>query len=506
MRLRLLTLLLAPFILFANLASDTQRPLVIAQTAEPSSLDPLLLTGTPAEEIGTLVYSYLLRVDNHGHLIPDLATRVPSVANGDISRDGRTILYHLRRDVRWHDGRRFRAHDVIATFRAVMDARNSVPTRLGFDRVSALEAIDDWTLRVHLRAPFAPFLSYFFETENYPILPAHVLAKTSTLATSTLSAQPIGTGPYEVRAWIRGEAIELRAFAGYHGGRPKIADITLRFVGSTQTTVQLLRTGEVDAFLGADPSFVDRLRENVRLRIVTLPIYGIEALAMQTTDPALRAARVRRALANTFDIERDLQRAGHGALTTRDAGRALFTNAYVVQRIAPTPPGLLPLHLTLAIDASRTLERAVAIQMQDEARSAGLVIDIVSYAPQLFLAPASERGPINAGRYQLAILPILTGIDPETSWLLACAQIPPAGFNIARYCNAGVDRALADALGTFDERRRARDYLRVQATIARDVPLVVLWQTREIEALPRNLRGFLGSPETPFFGVERWSI
>jgi peptide/nickel transport system substrate-binding protein len=499
------SLALALALLFAGGAAPPPARLVVAQTVEPASLDPLTLTGTPAEEIGSLVYSYLVRIDERGRLVPDLAERVPSIANGDLARDGRTIVYHLRGDVRWQDGVRFTARDVVATYRAIMDARNPVPTRLGFDRVRSLDALDDRTLRVRLREPFAPFLTYFFETENYPVLPAHVLARTASLAGSSLATAPVGTGPYVVSGWQRGDALRLRANPNYFGGAPKIARLTLRFVASTQTIAELLQTGEADATFGADPALIDRLRANPRLRLATVPLYGFEALAMQTADPQLRDPRVRRALAHVFAFERDLQRASHGALTTRDAGRALFTFAYAPQAVATADAGYLPLHLTLAIDASRALERAMAVQLQDDARRAGLQLDIVPYAPQVFLAPAADRGPIESGRYQLALLPLLTGADPETTWLLGCDQVPPAGYDVTRYCNSTVDAALRDGLASVDEARRIRDYRIVQRAIARDVPFVMLWQLREIEALPAGLRGFSGSPETPWYHVERWS-
>ena len=132
-------------------------------------------------------------------------------------------------------------------------------------------------------------------------------------------------------------------------------------------------------------------------------------------------------------------------------------------------------------------------------------MDLTPYAASFLLAPAAQNGPIESGHFQLAVHALLTGADPETSWLLACDQIPPAGFNVSRYCNHAVDRALADALVSSDEQRRKADYALVQRAIARDVPFVALWQTREIEVLPADLHGFRGSPETPFFGVEGWT-
>ena len=492
----------------SSAATPTGREpiLRIAQSAEPRSLDPLLLTGAPAEEIGGLLYSYLLRVDDRGMLVPDLALRVPSIANGDISADGMTIVYRLRSGVRWHDGALFSAADVIATYRAVMDPRNPVPTRLGFDRIRTIEAPDPLTLRVRLRVPFAPFLTYFFEPENYPILPAHVLAATPVLAASALDRAPIGTGPYRLARWKRGDVLELHANPTYFGGAPHIARLDVHFIASAQTIVQELRTGELDAAFAVDPSYAEQLRANPKLRIVAAPIYGIESLTFQTTDAALRDVRVRRALAAIFDFPRATARARHRSLSTADAARGLFTWAYRAQAHASVERVPLPATLTLAIDASRSSDRAVAIFLQDDARRAGVALAIVPYAPHLLYAPATERGPLESGRFQLALHAILTGADPETAWLLACDQQPPVGFNISRYCNREVDTALADALGTFDRPKRIRDYARVQAAVARDLPFITAWQTKDIHAIPRGLRGFSPSPETPFFGVERWFL
>jgi len=485
-------------------ASARPAGLTIAQTAEPTSLDPLLLTGSPAEEIGSLVYSFLVRIDDRGQLVPDLAARVPTLANGDIAPDGRTITYHLRRDVRWQDGAPFTAADVLATYRAVMDPRNPVPTRLGYDDVTAIEALDPATVRVRLRKPFAPFLTYFFETESYPVLPAHIVRQTASLAGSTLASAPIGTGPYRVVRWDRGESLLLAANVAYFGGAPHLARIAIRFLPNPQTIAAELQTGEVDATFNADPALAARLRANPRLNVRLLPIYGFTALTFQTRDPALRDPRVRAAIAQTFAVARDVSRVSFGALATNGAMRALFTWAAIT---APAPPAnaALPAHLTLAYDASSALDRNVAEEFQADARRAGLDLELTPYAPQFLLAPAAQNGPIESGRFQLALHALLTGADPETSWLLACDQIPPAGFNVSRYCDPAVDRALADALVATDPQRRKRDYALVQRALARDVPFVALWQTREIEALPADLHGFRGSPETPYFGVEGWS-
>ncbi|MBV8580596.1 MAG: peptide ABC transporter substrate-binding protein, partial [Candidatus Eremiobacteraeota bacterium] len=92
--------------------------LVVGELAEPVSLNPLMLEGTTSGMIGSILYSFLLTNDANGNLAPDVATEVPTLANGGISRDGLRVTYHLRQNVRWHDGVPLTARDCVFTYRA----------------------------------------------------------------------------------------------------------------------------------------------------------------------------------------------------------------------------------------------------------------------------------------------------------------------------------------------------------------------------------------------------
>ncbi len=406
------------------------KPLVVVRAVAPATLDPLLLSGPVASDVGPLLFSYLLTTDPSGKLAPDLAVRVPSLANGDIAPDGRTITYRLRRGVRWHDGTPFGARDVVATYRAVMDRRNAVPSRLGFDQVADIRALGGAAVRVRLRAPFAPFPSYFFAAENYPVLPARVLAKYGALQHTPLDDAPVGTGPYRLRAWRRGELLSLEANPAYFRGAPPIARLDLRFSADPQAAANALRAGDAGALLGIDPLVAQELRGDARFAVSATPVFGVEELLFQTRDPALRDPAVRRRIVEALHLERDVAAASRGLLDTRDANAGLWTWATVPTAAPPASRAALPARLTLAYDGTRVLDRILATTMQDDARHAGLTLVLRGYAPQQFSATADAHGPLASGAYQLALRAEITGADPETSWLLACAQIPPpAGWN-----------------------------------------------------------------------------
>ncbi len=504
------------------------KPLVVVRAIAPATLDPLLLSGPAASDVGPLLFSYLLTTDASGRLAPDLAVRVPSLANGDIAPDGRTITYRLRRGVRWHDGTPFGARDVVATYRAVMDGRNPVPSRLGFDQVAEIRALGEAAVRVRLRAPFAPFLSYFFAAENYPVLAAHLLARHGALRNTPLDDAPVGTGPYRLRAWRRGELLSLAANPSYFRGAPHVARLDLRFAADPQAAANALRAGDAQALLGIDPLVAQELRGDARFAVTATPVFGVEELLFQTRDPALRDPAVRRRIVAALRLERDVAVASRGLLDTRDANAGLWTWATVPpalpanrplsaprSRAADTPaPAVashrsppLPARLTLAYDGSRVLDRVLATTLQDDARRAGLALVLRGYAPQQFGATADARGPLASGAYQLALRAEVTGADPETSWLLACDQIPPpAGWNFPRWCAPEVDRALRAGLSTFDQRRRAAAYAAIQRRVAREVPFVLLWRARSFDATVAGLERPERNPDSAFLGVERWRL
>ena len=108
----------------------------VADISDPEGFNPLLSTMDLVEDPSSLVFSYLVIDDGNGKLVGDLVTDVPSLANGGISADGTTYTYHLRKGVRWHDGDALTSRDVAFTWRTVMNPKNNVFHREGYDRVA----------------------------------------------------------------------------------------------------------------------------------------------------------------------------------------------------------------------------------------------------------------------------------------------------------------------------------------------------------------------------------
>lgn len=139
----------------------------IADWSEPTSLNPLLAHDQDTIGLDLLFCQTLVGLSQDNKLVPILLRRVPTRANGDISADGKTIVYHLRSNVRFADGQLLTSRDVVFTYRAVMDPRNPVLSQDAYRRIAALAAPDARTVVVHLRSPWNAAVRELFAQSDF---------------------------------------------------------------------------------------------------------------------------------------------------------------------------------------------------------------------------------------------------------------------------------------------------------------------------------------------------
>lgn len=130
----------------------------------------------------------------------------------------------------------------------------------------------------------------------------------------------------------------------------------------------------------------------------------------------------------------------------------------------------------------------------------------ISIAPAGAWDRAEDGGPFVLGKFDLALARYSSNVDPDVSWLFACRERAPHGYNDARYCNPHVDAALRDSAHALDDKARRAELARVQRLVANDVPLLPLYQSRELDVIPRNVDGFVANGTLPYDSVEHWRI
>ena len=187
--------------------------LVVGSIGEPSTLIPLLASDSASHEVAGHIYNGLVRYDKNLKLEGELAE------SWDVSPDGLTITFHLRKGVKWHDGRDFTSRDVLYTYRVTIDPKTPTAYAEAFKQVKTADAPDSHTFRVTYAQPFAPAL----ESWGMPILPAHLL-EGKDITKSELARHPVGTGPYHLQGVDcrpeGGAGIEPRLLRGAAVHRP----------------------------------------------------------------------------------------------------------------------------------------------------------------------------------------------------------------------------------------------------------------------------------------------
>ena len=504
----------------------------IVNLAEPDTLNPVVGNEAIDADLAELWGGMLFEWSDRNTFVPDLATEVPTLRNGGIAKDGKTITYHLRPNVTWQDGAAFGAADVVFSWHAIMSKRNNVPSTTGYELISAIDVRDAHTIVVHLRRPYAPFVATFFapSSEPYPVLPAHILAKYSDINRVPFNSQPVGTGPFLVDRWQRGNRIVFRANPHYWRGPPKLKEIWYTPVGDDNTTLTLLQSHQADLEYRAPASHVEQLRELPGFIVKLNPYTEFAYQSFNFRTPALTDVRVRRALwyaldgkALLHDVTHDVDVPGytdqpdflwaynaHASHYPFDpaAARALLDAAgWKVGSDGIRTRNGERLTLAIASSAGSSIDNDANVQIQRYWHDVGVDAQIKPYTTSLFFATYGAGGILMAGKYDVASYSWTNGTDPDDSTQWMCDQFPPAGQNQGRYCNPHLDAAERVALASNDPAVRKRAYDTIQAIWTRDVPGIVTWFARRVVVENVDLKNYKPAHAvSDFWNAYEWDI
>ncbi len=503
----------------------------IAMVASPNTLNPLLSTQETEQEAEVLAFDPLIATDPQGREVAILAARVPTLENGDISPDGLTIVYHLRGGVLWQDGAPFSSRDVAFSWRAIMNPNSTIVTRHGYDDISRVDTPNADTAVFHLKRPFAPAVATFFATSDapYDILPAHLLARYKSLNGLPYDSKPIGTGPFRIVRWVRGDRIEYVANDHYFLGKPKLRRIVLHIVPDENTIVDQMRTHEIDWFMQATPHLYPQLRDIPGVAVHLVPFNGNNSILFNTARPPWSDPRLRRAVGlaiekptigekvtygTTVAATEDLPsfmwafnpHAGTSQPDVAAARRMLDQAGWPVGSDGIRTRGGRRLTLELDFRNDNQTQKNLSVFVIAMLRAVGIDVSLKSYTEALYYGPMSGGGILAGGKYEAGLFEWYAGTDPDDSSQLLCAQRPPSGYNWSRYCNATMDAEQRIALTHYERPTRKRAYAVIQDLLARDNPMVYLWWPRQIEAVNSDLKNFRPNGIIEDWNAYQWSF
>jgi peptide/nickel transport system substrate-binding protein len=484
---------------------------IVLPSPEPRILNPVTRVGF---DLATpLLFDSLVALDPKNEPVPVLAQ------SWDRSADGKTLTFHLRAGVKWHDGQPFGADDVVFTIAAVQSAANSIWSAY-LAPVAKVEAPDAQTVVVTYKQPYGPDVASYV----FGILPKH-LFEGKDLLKAAANVTPVGTGPFKLVRWSPGKDMLLEANPSYWNGRPNLDQVDLRFDVPNQEHLAALRDGRLDFAEITEPAdwngvlrtpeFLDRFETGAGEETT------ITLITWNTQRKPLDDKRVRVGLTQALDRPRVIEEVLGGA------GRPVSGPFYPTMwgadpNIAPWPfdkaaagklfdqAGLaakggkrFPLELLVEATKRGTVYDAMLAIFRADLADLGVELKVTYLARQDLIDRLILRN------FEAVLFEFSADIpDPDPYALLHSSQVN-AGQNFAGYVNAEADKLLDAGRAVNDRSKRKEAYFALNKIVHDDAPYTFLYVPTRYYAWNRRLHGVLPLdtatlPRWP--GVARWWV
>ncbi len=478
---------------------------------EPDILNPLLSDMLATAEVGRLVFSGLVTTNDKGEWIADLATQVPTLQNGGVSQDGLTVTYKLRQNVRWHDGAPFTAQDVRFTWQAIMNAKNNIVIRDGYDKIAAIETPDAYTVEIRFKEYYAPYLNLFST-----ILPKHVLEAVD-INKSQFNRAPIGTGAFKFKEWRIADAIVFEANPDYFNGKPSLNTIIYKIFPDPNIMLSHVKSGEIDIVSNVSLAQLDQVKAVSGFNVLISPNMIWEHLDFNLEHPFFQDVRVRQAIAlgvdrqalinnvlrnvasPAFSEQSPLSWAYNPAVVSggRDvaAARELLVQAGWIQG----PDGIFTkdgqkLAFSLATTSGNKVRETVAAALAGQLREIGVVAEVRLLDPAVFFNDILKNR-----RFDTALFAWVAGVDPDNQLLWNSQKIPSSangyeGQNYSGWRNAEIDSLTTQGARTIDLETRKLIYFRIQEIMLQEYPVIPLYYRANIDAVKHSVMNYKPNP------------
>lgn len=471
--------------LFTFLSAST---LHLNTSTNPSRLNPLLATDAGSSEIAGFIFNGLVKYDKSGkNIIGDLAESYHF-------EDDKTLLFKLRRHVKWHDGEPFSAEDVVFTYELIHSPKVVTPYTSTFRMVESVKAVDEYTVEVKYKKPYFKAL----ETWMMQIVPKHILEHEENVMGSSFNKNPIGTGPYTLSKLEFSKNIELTAFDDYFEHKPYIDKISFHVIADPTTRFLMLRSKQID--IGAlEPMQLERQVDKAffeHYRQIEQISHSYTYLGFNLRKPKFQDARVRKALSLAIDRQSlvDILFLGHGQVC-----RGPFLPggmAFNEEVKAPTPD--LQRAQTLLAEAGYSSEHPLEFEIATSNSS-----EVRPYAAQIIqhqLAKIGVKVKLRVMEWQAFLNMVVFPRKFDTvllGWSLSLSPDPylvwhsdndkPGAFNFIGYKNDKVDKRIKEAEGIVDREALAKVQRQIFKEVVEDNAYLFLYIPNSISVVNKAI-------------------
>ena len=487
---------------------------------EPNTLLPVLASDSASSSINGLVYNGLIRYDKDFNWEGELAE------TWEVSEDGLTMTFYLRRDVRWHDGQPFTSADVLFTYQMYVDPDTPTAYAESYRQVSNAEAPDPYTFIARYEKPYAPALGSW----SVAIHPKHLLddLNMADLAKSPLTRTPVGTGPFIFKEWVQGEKLVLEANEDYFEGRPYLKRVVYRIIPDLSTQFLELVSGGLD-FMGLTPlqyqTQTDKPNFKKRYNKYDYLVFGYTYLGYNLNRPMFQDKRVRQAFSYAIDKQEvvDGVLLGMGQAATGpyksdtwvyndkvrkypydpDKAKQLLAEAGWVDTDGD---GILdkngrPFEFSIVTNQGNDLRTKTGEIIQRRLKDIGVDVKLRVIEWAAFL-----KEFINPSNFDATILGWTGGPEPDQYNIWHSSKIGPRNLNFIGFKNAEVDDLLERGRRTFNQKERKKIYDRFQEILAEEQPYTFLYLSQAMPAVARRIQNVERAPAGIKHNFIRWYV
>jgi len=491
--------------------------IIFGTIGDASNLLPVLASDSTSSEVNGLVYNGLVRYDKNLKIEGDLAE------SWDISEDLTKITFHLRKGIKWHDGKPFTSADVMFTYKLYIDPETPTAYAERYRQVKQAEAPDPYTFSIVYEKPLATALVSWAMS----IHPKHLL-EGQAITKSPLSRNPVGTGPYLFKKWVAGEKIILESNPNYFEGRPFINRVIYRIIPDPSTMFLELRSGGLD-FMGLTPLQYSRQtdvpsfrRDFNKFRYVSS---SYTYLGWNLKNPLFQDKRVRHALSYAINkqeiIDGVLLGLGQPATGPYKPGSWPYNPDVKIYDYSPEKAKALLNEAgwkdsdgdgILDKDGTTFSFTIVTNQGNDQRIKTGEIIQrrlseigidvklrVIEWASFL-------KEFINPGNFDATILGWTIPPDPDGYNVWHSSKTGVGELNFISFKNAEVDQLLEKGRRLFSEDERKPYYDRFQEILAEEQPYTFLYVSDSLPALAVRFKGIEPTPSGIMHNFIHWYV
>ncbi len=495
------------------------KTFVYCSEASPSYLSPVLGTdGATIDASGQAMFNGLTTFERGTtNVIPALAEK------WDVSEDGKTYVFHLRKGVKFHSNkdfkptRDFNADDVVFSFNRQLDPNHpyhkvsggSYEYFIGMDMqniIDKVEKVDDYTVKISLKVPNAPFLANLAMdfASIYSAQYADAMAKAKT--PEKLDSAPIGTGPFEFVSYQKDSAVRYKAFENYWQGKAKIDRLVFSITPDASVRYAKLQKGECHAAPYPNPADIAKLKADSNITLLTKPGLNVGYLNFNVQKAPFDNVKVRQALNYAVNKDAIIESVyqGAGQVAKNPIPPTMWSYNDEVKDYAYDPEKAKALLKEAgfengfetdlwAMPVSRPYNpnaRRMAELVQADWEKVGVKAKIVSYEWGEYL----KR--MRAGDHQTGMMG-WTGDngDPDNflNTLLSCAAVE-SGSNYANFCHKEFNDLVTKAAQVTDSAERTALYQQAQLVFKEQAPWITIAHSTTYFPVRKEVKGYVIDP------------